>query len=178
MKNLKILPWLIFLMTGLIFENSNAQQQFILSNGVFSNGVANATNSSFQTWATSGQTFIGELSNSNYTSSVGFWYTVYDIPTGVVEEQEKLPKNFRLHQNYPNPFNPVTTISFALPKTSDVKLVIYDVLGKRVKKLIDHKLEAGQHTVLFDGADLPSGIYIYKMVASDFSAIKKFTLIK
>lgn len=87
--------------------------------------------------------------------------------------------NFELFQNFPNPFNPVTTIKFSLPEKLNVKLSIYDVLGRKIKELIkDEIFEAGLHTVVFDGSQLTSGIYLYKIDAGNYSEVKKLILLK
>jgi hypothetical protein len=90
----------------------------------------------------------------------------------------ELPQGYALEQNYPNPFNPTTTISFALGKASNVKLTVYNLLGQKVATLIDSRLAAGAHTVLFDASKLSSGVYIYRLDAVDFRAQKKMMLIK
>lgn len=93
------------------------------------------------------------------------------------------PKVFSLSQNYPNPFNPKTVIRFGLPKDSWVNLDIYNVLGQRVKTLVDERLSAGMKEVEWDGKDdkgfeVSSGIYFYKIKAGDFSDIKKMVMLK
>lgn len=88
------------------------------------------------------------------------------------------PKAFELGQNYPNPFNPTTTISYKLPQASSVKLVIYNLLGQEIKVLVDSFKEAGIHSVEFDGSELKSGLYIYKIQANGYIQTRKMTLIK
>ncbi|HVP35561.1 MAG TPA: T9SS type A sorting domain-containing protein, partial [Terriglobales bacterium] len=93
------------------------------------------------------------------------------------------PTVFSLAQNYPNPFNPKTMIRFALPKDSWVKLEVYNILGQKVKTLVDEKLEAGVKEVEWDGKDskgleVASGIYFYKIKANDFSDVKKMVMLK
>ncbi len=81
-------------------------------------------------------------------------------------------------RNYPNPFNPTTQISFTLPKASDVKLQIYNMLGQIVEIVIDRQLEAGTHTYSWDGSSAASGIYLYRLTAGDFVETKKMILLK
>ncbi len=97
-----------------------------------------------------------------------------------IEEEpgEAIPNNVILHQNYPNPFNPVTVISFQLPASSEVTLEVFDLLGRRVALLVDGRQTAGTHTVHFDGSNLSSGTYIYRLQTEDFSEVRKMTLIK
>lgn len=93
-------------------------------------------------------------------------------------EGEEVPVSFELYQNYPNPFNPTTSIKFALPKESQVKLSVYTILGQEVATLVNSVMPAGYHTVNFDASNLPSGMYIYKIDAGSFSQIKKMLLMK
>ena len=81
-------------------------------------------------------------------------------------------------QNHPNPFNPNTTISFAVPEVSDVKLVIYDVLGRKIRVLVDGRYQAGTHAVTFEAGDLPSGLYLYRLETSQGSFVKTMMLLK
>jgi hypothetical protein len=85
---------------------------------------------------------------------------------------------YELDQNYPNPFNPVTKITFTMPETGEVKLTVYNVVGEKVKELINGKLEKGRHSVEFDGRELSSGMYIYRLETGRFSDQKKMILIK
>jgi flagellar hook assembly protein FlgD len=86
--------------------------------------------------------------------------------------------SFKLEQNYPNPFNPKTTIKYEIPKSGFVTLQVYDVLGRLVKTLINEKQNAGTYEVEFDGTNLASGVYFYKLTADDFKAVKKMILLK
>ena len=88
------------------------------------------------------------------------------------------PANYQLSQNYPNPFNPVTKINYALPKSGLVSLKVYDILGKEVATLVSEVKNAGSYSVDFNGANLSSGVYFYKLSVGDFSSIKKMTLLK
>ena len=85
---------------------------------------------------------------------------------------------YELRQNYPNPFNPTTTIEFALPNAEQVKLTIFDILGRQVTTLIDKRMEAGQHSVTFDASRFATGVYFYNLQTSDFVETKKMMLLK
>jgi hypothetical protein len=85
---------------------------------------------------------------------------------------------YALHQNYPNPFNPETSITFDVAEASQVMLTVYNPLGQTVATLVNGTVEAGRHSVSFDAANLPSGLYFYRMDAGQFSAIKKMVLMK
>jgi hypothetical protein len=97
---------------------------------------------------------------------------------GVEPISSTIPKSYRLHQNYPNPFNPTTKIKFEIPKSSFVKLIVYDILGREVTKLVNEKLTTGIYETEWDGNTLASGIYFYKLVANDYSETKKMLMIK
>jgi hypothetical protein len=98
------------------------------------------------------------------------------VSTSVTLNQK--PAEFLLKQNYPNPFNPSTTIEFAIPKSEFVSLKIYDLLGREVRVLVSESLDAGSYKANFDGAQLASGVFLYKLQAGSFSMIKKLSLIK
>ena len=99
-------------------------------------------------------------------------------PVSVAETKSTIPKVYALEQNYPNPFNPTTTIKFALPKNSNVKLNVYDILGRLVTKLVDGNLQAGYHTIQFNASNLASGVYFYRIEADNFVKVKKLMLLK
>lgn len=106
-----------------------------------------------------------------------------DSLTSVSSIGTSVPDEFKLFQNYPNPFNPVTKIRFDIPsnvkrQTSNVKMIVYDVMGKEISKLINQQLNAGSYSVEFNAANYPSGIYYYKLDAGDFSEVKKMILLK
>jgi hypothetical protein len=85
---------------------------------------------------------------------------------------------FELVQNYPNPFNPVTFIKYEIPQDNRVFLTIYNITGSEVATLINEHKSAGSHIVEFNASNLPSGVYIYKLQAGNYSAVKKLTLLK
>ena len=94
-----------------------------------------------------------------------------------------LPDKFDLAQNYPNPFNPTTTIKFALPEASNVNLEVYNILGQKVNVLVDSYMDAGYHSIEWNGDDqngnkVSSGVYFYKIKAGDFEQSKKMMLLK
>ena len=88
------------------------------------------------------------------------------------------PDKFILHQNYPNPFNPVTKIDFELHSSGIMSMVVYDIMGKEVKTLLNEKREAGVYSIVFDGNGLSSGIYFYTLTSGSISMTKKFILLK
>ncbi len=89
-----------------------------------------------------------------------------------------IPDEFKLSQNYPNPFNPSTSINYSIPTASNVKITIYDALGKNVNELVNKSQVSGNYSVVWNAANMPSGVYIYKIEAGSFSETKKMILIK
>jgi hypothetical protein len=83
-----------------------------------------------------------------------------------------------LLQNYPNPFNPTTVISYQLPVSSEVRLDVFDLLGRKVATLVNERQSTGTYEVTFDASHLASGVYLYRLQAGDFSVSKKLFLIK
>jgi hypothetical protein len=101
-----------------------------------------------------------------------------DIQDATNLDRTDRPFEFGLAQNYPNPFNPTTNIVYTLAETSDVNLVVYDILGRRVASLVNETQMAGQYNVNFDAVRLASGTYLYRLEAGDFTSVKKMMLIK
>ena len=100
------------------------------------------------------------------------------VPVSVAETNLPLPVLFSLDQNYPNPFNSSTKISFTLPKDGQVKLGVFDLLGREVTILLDRNLVAGRHEVTFDAADLPSGAYLYRLTFGNEMISKRMLHLK
>ena len=89
-----------------------------------------------------------------------------------------IPQAYNLFQNYPNPFNPTTTIKYKLPRASIVKVAVYDAAGHLLETLIDQKQAAGIHHLRWNASGYPSGLYIYRIQADNFSQAHKCLLIK
>ncbi len=98
--------------------------------------------------------------------------------TGVGPNNELIPAEYKLSQNYPNPFNPETKINFDVPIKGFVGIKIYDIFGKEVASLQDGIMEARQYTRSFNGSNLPSGTYFYKLTSNNYTDTKKMLLIK
>jgi len=106
-----------------------------------------------------------------------FTFTTPDPVVSV--EDESIVTTYELFQNYPNPFNPTTKIRFNIPEQGIVKLEVYDILGQRVKQLLNTELTAGYHEVVFRGNNLASGVYFYMLNVKDkFFEVKKMLLLK
>jgi hypothetical protein len=94
------------------------------------------------------------------------------------EVPDALPKEFTLSPNYPNPFNPITTIRYALPQSEHAVLEVFDVMGRRVAKLVDETQPAGRYAIRFDAGRLASGIYFYRLHAGTFIQVRRMVLLK
>ena len=93
-------------------------------------------------------------------------------------EDDTIPEKIALFQNYPNPFNPYTLINFDLPENSQVSLKVYDMLGREVAILVNGPIKAWYHKFTFDAKNLASGMYIYRLIASNTIVTRKLTIIK
>lgn len=118
---------------------------------------------------------VGEIGSAAYGA---LFFTSMNGIVGITQNGSETPSDYSLSQNFPNPFNPVTKINFALPKQGLVTLKVYDMLGKEVKTLVNEVKSAGNYTVDFNGSQLTSGVYFYKIQSNGFTDIKKMTLIK
>ena len=143
------------------------------------------------------------LSDANYSLTVmdglgiiyrnSTWYNEYlngaiinNIKYGNIVDvkgQSKINYNFKLYQNYPNPFNPTTKIKYSIPNVEtnrdlSVQIIVYNVLGKKVATLVNENQKAGNYEIEFNGSNLPSGIYFYRLQAGSFVSTKKLTLLK
>ncbi len=108
-----------------------------------------------------------------------------DVQVGVEEAENKiaLPTAFALEQNYPNPFNPTTTIAYELPRSAQVRIEIFNMLGQRIRTLIDRKMNAGRYSVVWKGEDdlgnpVATGMYFYRMEAADLTFVRKLLLLQ
>jgi photosystem II stability/assembly factor-like uncharacterized protein len=142
--------------TGYVFTAATTQT------GTYNHLTSPRTISSNNIWAIRNNGGI-----SKFTSSVG----INPISTEV-------PSKYSLSQNYPNPFNPTTKIKFAITKLSEVKIVVFDAMGREVQTLVNEKLQAGTYETTFDGSQLTSGVYFYKISSGDFSETKKMLMVK
>ena len=95
-----------------------------------------------------------------------------------IDDENTLANKFSLSQNYPNPFNPSTKIEFNVPSAGEVKIVVYDLLGKEVQTLVNRQMVMGIHSVTFTSAGLSTGVYIYRLETANTSIAKKMVLVK
>lgn len=140
----------------------------------------NITGNTICTFDENNKDFIIEIDKDGdgiVDSTVSMNTTVVKIDNNKMDGL-KAPEKYYLLQNYPNPFNPVTIIEFFLPKAEFVTLEIFNIIGEKVTSLISKKLKAGNHSYEFDGSNLPSGIYLYRIKAGEFNKVRKMILVR
>ncbi len=181
----KIFLFLVFIALPL------SAQTYQVSWFSFSNGFMDATQQNTSLRSIIGNPFVGTGSGEGSSISSGFFSN--PDATGILtstdgETNSSIPSSFELKQNYPNPFNPSTNIKFSLPEQSNVKIVIYDLLGRIVKTIVDDSRPAGSFNIMWNGKNennyaVSSGIYFYSLnaVGADnkkFTSFKKMILLK
>jgi hypothetical protein len=118
------------------------------------------------------------LRDSVIVDSSRVTWSSYQTGLGVSDGLREVPMNVYLYQNYPNPFNPSTTIKFELPKSSEVKLSVYDLLGREVSALVNERKTPGSYEVMFDASGLSSGVYLYRLTSGSLVEARKLLLLK
>lgn len=145
----------------------------------WNNAMANATQVSemgyIDSIATNGKFYVVA---ATYGRSIYYREISGDDPIGISGNQSGIPEHYSLSQNYPNPFNPVTKIKFALPSSDNVKLEVFDLLGRNVATLINGEMKAGNHVMEFNASSFSSGIYFYRITTSKLVDTKKMILVK
>jgi hypothetical protein len=155
---------------GFEIERS-AGEEFLVVGFVEGKGTTTeTTNYSFTDAGLENGSYSYRLKQVDYDGT----YEYSDETFAVVEG----PVSFSLQQNYPNPFNPVTLIKYSIPKQDLVSVKVFDATGQEVASLMHEVQEPGSYTVTFDGSTLSSGVYFYRIIAGDFNAVKKMSLIK
>lgn len=154
--------------------------------GVLSrNIVFNGTPYTFRGWVGSGlNSYTSPDSTGNDTavsivirnpiSEVARW----TVPIGIQNISTEIPKEYKLYQNFPNPFNPTTNINFDIIRNGNVRIIVYDLLGREVETLVNQDMSAGRYKLDFNAVNYASGMYIYKIVTSDFVDVKKMLIVK
>ena len=171
------------LLLGSIIPNAvlaqTSQKRYVIANGGQPIGSDSIVLSS-----TIGQALAGYTQVDEQSHGVGFWFSepidtivapVY-IEEGSTESNQ--PVAFALHQNYPNPFNPNTRISYTITEPGPITLVVYDVLGREVHRLVDMHQANGTFELTFNADRLPSGMYLYVLTAGATSITRYMTLLK
>jgi hypothetical protein len=118
------------------------------------------------------------LAYSDISQYQMYGISVNNITSVKNEVLTAIPANYSLRQNFPNPFNPSTTINYSLPHSGNVKLTVYNSIGSKVATLVNEYKTAGNYSVQFNGSNLASGIYLYRLESGSYSAVKKFIILK
>lgn len=106
------------------------------------------------------------------------FYNPASPPIGIQKIGKEVPEKYSLSQNYPNPFNPNSKIQFQIAEQGNVQLLVYDILGRNVATLVNEKMQPGVYVADFDGSNLSSGVYFYKLITNGFTETKKMELVK
>ncbi|HTY11528.1 MAG TPA: T9SS type A sorting domain-containing protein [Bacteroidota bacterium] len=123
--------------------------------------------------------FINDSSVFVGTELSGIWCASLSAVTGVNQPiASVIPGSFQLEQNYPNPFNPSTTISYQISEVANVKLRVYDILGRQVATLVDAKQYPGNYKAVFNAGNIASGVYFYRLEVKNYMAARKMAVIK
>jgi hypothetical protein len=131
--------------------------------------------------------YIGEPHSDDYEGNARIdeitLFSFDSIPLAIDDEPDDLPTEFSISQNHPNPFNPTTIIEYTLPARSNVQIEIFNLLGQKIKVLVNAEQPAGNYEIAWDGKDndgqtLSSGIYLYKITTNKYTNSKKMVFIK
>ena len=128
-----------------------------------------------------GNLFMSKNNNDNAWQTPSAWSHTYvgrkdgDILSA---KDDMIASSFALERNYPNPFNPTTTIEYSLGLAGPTRLMIYDVLGRELVRLVDEHRPAGTHKVVWNASSMPSGVYFYRLESSNFTRTQKMILMK
>jgi len=146
-------------------------------------GVAGSTNGDVTIAQFNGPNSIvmnsdGDLYVSEYNANRIRKITGVEPPTSVEGREEEIPQKFFLMQNYPNPFNPSTKIKYSIPEMSNVSIKVYNITGEEIVTLLNEETEKGLYEVTFNQPGLASGLYIFRMIAGNFTSTKKMLMMK
>jgi hypothetical protein len=176
MRHLPTCPLIVVAIMLALCQEMTAQYK--LAGRVIANGGGSTSDGTRRIIGTVGQAAIGSESSTLNKISMGFWYAQTNPVSAVKPEKQSVPLVFQLEQNYPNPFNPTTMISYQLPVASEVRLEVYDMLGRGVAVLVNEKKAPGSYEVRFDASALPSGVYVYRLRAGEFVQVRKLVVLK
>jgi len=160
------------------FVLQEASAQMKLGSSVMGSGGGACVCATYKATCTVGEPVIGATSGASTNLGGGFWGAIGSKPLTAVGDLPDAPLAFGLEQNYPNPFNPRTVVSCQWPVASRVSLVVYDLLGREVARLLDEWKEAGTYSIEFHGAKLSSGVYVYRLTAGEYVQCRKMILAK
>jgi hypothetical protein len=157
--------WLQFTFLGSLASGPWAPPRTILNTAITGNGK---------------QKLAGVWGNAlDGTNGQGLPFVVYGTQLVAINNNNTgIPSSYGLKQNYPNPFNPSTNVSFDVPKSSLVKIAVYDIMGREVDVIVNKQVEAGSYSFTYDASKLSTGLYFYTLTSGDFKETKKMMLVK
>jgi PKD repeat protein len=163
---------------AVVYGYFNAPNTSTKSGTTGGDGVATITSDRTKTYPADWCFTVTDVVLAGYTYDEGANVVTYACESGpVYAAKAALPQEFSI-ENYPNPFNPSTVIALSLPRAGHVRLDVFNMLGQRVTTLMDGHLSAGVHSFEWDGSRVASGIYLYRVIASDIVETKKMLLMK
>jgi len=176
----------VLILTSLaVVTVTDTMGDYLMVKDVLSTSGGHLESSSYMLDYSTGQVAVGQSAGTDHIETGGFWgWTLWEPEVAVEEEIPGLvPGTYVLHQNYPNPFNPETSIVYHLPQAGHVSLMVFNVTGQMVRRLVDWDQTPGEHVAIWDGNDdlghpVASGIYFYQLVAGEFHQVRKMLLLK
>ncbi|MFA5403661.1 MAG: YCF48-related protein, partial [Ignavibacteria bacterium] len=151
--------------SGTVINTTNGGNNWIAKNGIYGSHTSVHFSNVQTGWIATNLGYIYQTTNGGST-------------IGIQQISSEIPKEYKISQNYPNPFNPSTTIRLELPKKEYVNLTVYNVNGIEIERLINGVKNAGSYEISFDGSNISSGIYYYRLMTVKFTDTKKMILIK
>ncbi len=180
----RLLSFSIIALMLLLFPINAEAQTSAISWSSFNTGTGISTDENTAVVSATGEVLIGISEGEDIRTVSGFVVVLQRVQSTVaIDETDALPSAYALHQNYPNPFNPSTTLLFDLPAAADVRIMVYDLLGREVVHLVEQRLEAGYHQLVWNGRDrrgreVPTGMYIVRLVTAEYTKSIKMVLLK
>ena len=160
---------------GTIIQNSGTPSAWVLFSAIAGSMETEYVSGTWSVLVTDGIDTV-DADNAPFTLTL-------DGSALAIDPMDLIPEVFALHQNYPNPFNPVTTLRYDLPEQAHVEIMIFDIMGREVKRLVNVQQTAGFKSVVWDGTNewgqpMSAGLYFYRISAGDFHSVKKMVLLK
>jgi len=180
----KVLSYSLIGLMSVIYPVIIQAQDTAIPSSSFSMAFGVSADANTSITSTAGEVLVGPSEGENTRTEGGFLVVLQQQQSALaVEDVAGLPSAYALHQNYPNPFNPSTTLRFDLPAATDIHIVVYDLLGREIVRLVEQRLEAGYHRLVWNGRDrrgreVPTGMYIVLMATPEYRKSIKMVLLK
>jgi len=180
--DIKIINYKYFIVSVLLIPVmifSQTSDNYTIQQSALTNCGCQSSSDDYSIQDATGQpTPVGQFNSEDFVLYSGLWNngqtsTSIDEPPKAI-----IPDKFHLKQNYPNPFNPTTTIEYSLPKDAVVKILIYDLNGKLIERMVNESKNAGNHRSIWHAENIPTGVYFYQIKAGNYSDVKKCILMK